>query len=237
MTRGNNYLNFFNGNTTLLFNTKQPSLNLHLSKFSEQIQGCKMANKFAVMASSFTGEAFESIDVDVSDSDSWQVVDPSYSDDGNFSYGGVTTTTDDDDEEEEVESDVDDLLQHPYGSMQSLVDQITHHCQELNYAYEIDHIHQKVDIDAVVKIDHPYEEEGDESEEEDEDDDDDDDSDLDDELVPKWLNNRFERQRMRKLGKKVYPKMKKSKRLANQYNKPGCVHGKHGLGMKHNVIW
>ncbi|KAI3695496.1 hypothetical protein L1987_78493 [Smallanthus sonchifolius] len=191
-----------------------------------------MANKSAVMASSLTGEAFESIDVDVSDSDSWQVVDPSDSDDGNFSYGDVTTITTDDDDE--VESDVDDLLQHPYGSMQSLVDEITHHCQELKHAYEIDHSHQTVDIDAVVEIDHPYEEEGDKSEEDEEDDDD---SDLDDELVPKWLNNRFERQRMRKLGKKVYPKMKKSKRLANQYNKPGCVHGKHGLGMKHNVSW
>ncbi|MFS8012580.1 hypothetical protein Hanom_Chr14g01322551 [Helianthus anomalus] len=59
---------------------------------------------------------------------------------------------------------------------------------------------------------------------------------LDDELVPRWLNNKFERQRMRKLGKRAYPKMKKSKRLAFMYNKPGCVHGKHGLGMKHNLM-
>ncbi|KAM0072889.1 hypothetical protein Hdeb2414_s0001g00041311 [Helianthus debilis subsp. tardiflorus] len=217
-----------------------------------------MANKSViVMTSSFTGEAFESIDadVDVSDSDSWQVVDPSDSDEENFSYGDVTTTGDDVGDEE-VASDVDDLVRQPYGSpssdisMQSLVDEISYHYQEVRDAYEIensrhnqevknaceiDDSHRTVDDDAVVKDggliygeDDPYEED---------DDVDDDDEDLDDELVPKWLNNKFERQRMRKLGKRAYPKMKKSKRLANQYNKPGCVHGKHGLGMKHNLVW
>lgn len=103
--------------------------------------------------------------------------------------------------------------------------------------YEIDHICQIIH-DAVVEEDglidgerDPYEEDEDESEE------DENDEDLDDELVPKWLNNKFERQRMRKLGKRAYPKMKKSKRLAYMYNKPGCVHGKHGVGTKHNLIW
>lgn len=93
-----------------------------------------MANKSVVMASSFTGEAFESIDVDFSDSDSWQVIDPSDSDDGNFSCGDVIST-DDEDDSDEVVPDVDDLLQLPYGSpssdisMQSLVDEIARHRQ------------------------------------------------------------------------------------------------------------
>ncbi|KAK1439884.1 hypothetical protein QVD17_05708 [Tagetes erecta] len=191
-----------------------------------------MANKSGVMASSFTGEAFESIDVDFSDSDSWQVIDPSDSDDGNFSCGDVISTDDDSDE---VVPDVDDLLQLPYGSpssdisMQSLVDQITHHHQIIDDAV--------VENGGLIDGEHlPYEEDEDESEE-DENDEEEGDLDLDDELVPKWLNNKFERQRMRKLGKRAYPKMKKSKRLAYMYNKPGCVHGKHGVGTKHNLIW
>ncbi|XP_076940894.1 uncharacterized protein LOC143610250 [Bidens hawaiensis] len=190
-----------------------------------------MANKSVIMASSsFTGEAFEPIYVDVSDSDSWQVIDPSDSDSGeDFSF----------DENEDGSSDSDDALQHRFGSpssdisMQSLADEITHHCQELQYPYEINHNRETIDDVTVTKDgeEDPYESDEDEEE------DDDLDLDLDDELVPKWLNNKFERQRMRKLGKKVYPKMKKSKRLVCQYNKPGCVHGKHGLGMKHNLIW
>ncbi|KAK9056712.1 hypothetical protein SSX86_024074 [Deinandra increscens subsp. villosa] len=214
-----------------------------------------MANKSAVMASSssFTGEeAFESINVLLSDSDSdsWQVIDPSDSDDGNFSYGDVTTD-DDENDNEEIVPDVDDLLQQPYGSpssdtsMQSLVEEITHQFQEVKHAYAIDHIDQIIgggdggligggDGGLIGGEGDTYEEDEDQSEE---DDADDDDLDLDDELVPKWLNNKFERQRMRKLGKRAYPKMKKSKRVANMYNKPGCVHGKHGLGMKHNLIW
>ncbi|KAK1423906.1 hypothetical protein QVD17_19216 [Tagetes erecta] len=178
-----------------------------------------MANKSLIMASSFTAESFESIDVDVSDSDSWQLID---SDDGNFSYGDVTTT--DDDDNDGVVSDVDDLVQHRYASQSS---NVSMQCQEVKNAYEIDRSCRTIDDDnsggLIAGEDDPYEE-GYEEEE--------DDLDLDDELVPKWLNNKFERQRMRKLGKKVYPKMKKSKRLVNQYNKPGCVHGKHGLGMK-----
>ncbi|KAJ0680615.1 hypothetical protein HanPI659440_Chr16g0626181 [Helianthus annuus] len=175
-----------------------------------------MAIKSVITASSLTGEAFESVDVDFSDSDSdsWQVIDASDSDDGNLSYGDVTTT---DDEDDDVVPDVDDLLQHPFGSplsdvsMQSAVEEIAHRLQIIDDGE-------------------------DDPEDADESDDNADEDDLDDELVPKWLNNKFERQRMRKLGKRAYPKMKKSKRLAYMYNKPGCVHGKHGLGMKHNLM-
>ncbi|KAK1431815.1 hypothetical protein QVD17_08503 [Tagetes erecta] len=111
------------------------------------------------------GETFESIDVDVSDSDSWQLIG---SDDGNFSYRDVTTT--DDDDNDGVVLDVDDLVQHRYVSQSS---NISMQCQ-LKNAYEIDHSHRTIYLD------------------------------LDDELVPKWLNNKFERRRMRKLGKKVF---------------------------------
>ncbi|XP_039064309.1 uncharacterized protein LOC120209331 [Hibiscus syriacus] len=70
----------------------------------------------------------------------------------------------------------------------------------------------------------------------DDDDDGDDDGygcDLDDELVPRDLAGKFGRQRMRKLGKRAFAKMNNSKRSPFLYVKPGCVHGKHGLGLKH----
>lgn len=58
--------------------------------------------------------------------------------------------------------------------------------------------------------------------------------DLDDELVPRSLSGKLGRQRMRKLGKRAFSKMNTSKRSPYLYVKPGCVHGKHGLGMKHS---
>ena len=69
------------------------------------------------------------------------------------------------------------------------------------------------------------------------DDDDDGDNDddgygLDDELVPWNVSGRLERQRMRKLGKRVFAKMSHSKRNPYRFVKPGCVHGKHGHGIK-----
>ncbi|CDO97006.1 unnamed protein product [Coffea canephora] len=61
--------------------------------------------------------------------------------------------------------------------------------------------------------------------------------DLDDELVPWGLSDKFGgRQRIRKLGKRVGPKLNKAKRLAYRYNRPGCVHGKHGFGVQHCYI-
>ncbi|WCJ40919.1 hypothetical protein M5689_021817 [Euphorbia peplus] len=67
---------------------------------------------------------------------------------------------------------------------------------------------------------------------EDDDDDDDDGYGLDDELVPWNMSGKFGRERMRKLGKRFCSKMVNSKRNPYAYVKPGCVHGKHGLGMK-----
>ncbi|KAK9920639.1 hypothetical protein M0R45_029188 [Rubus argutus] len=67
----------------------------------------------------------------------------------------------------------------------------------------------------------------------DDDDDDDDDDEgedddgygLDDELVPWSVSDKFGRQRMRKLGNR--------KRSPHLIARPGCVRGKHGLGVKH----
>ncbi|XVF01042.1 hypothetical protein REPUB_Repub04eG0053500 [Reevesia pubescens] len=73
-----------------------------------------------------------------------------------------------------------------------------------------------------------------EDDEEDVDDNDDDVYDLDDELVPRGLTGKFGRQRMRKLGKRAFAKMHTSKKSPFLYVKPGCVHGKHGLGLKHS---
>ncbi|KAB5561366.1 hypothetical protein DKX38_006323 [Salix brachista] len=55
---------------------------------------------------------------------------------------------------------------------------------------------------------------------------------LDDELVPWNVSGKLGRQRIRKLGKRIFPKMSNSKRSPFLHVKPGCVHGKHGLGLK-----
>ncbi|KAJ0011426.1 hypothetical protein Pint_34777 [Pistacia integerrima] len=64
--------------------------------------------------------------------------------------------------------------------------------------------------------------------------DDDGGDDVDDELVPWSVSGKLGRQRMRKLGKRAFAKMHHSKKTPFLYMKPGCVHGKHGLGMKHS---
>lgn len=66
-------------------------------------------------------------------------------------------------------------------------------------------------------------------------DDGDGDDDLDDELVPRAFSGKLGRQRMRKLGTRVFAKMHTSKKSPILYMKPGCVYGKHGLGFKHSL--
>lgn len=96
--------------------------------------------------------------------------------------------------------------------------------------------HRRIHLDDPVENHHVgYSEEqvshdDDESEEDDEDDGDDD---LDDELVPWDIGNKLGRQRMRKLGKRVSSKMNNSKRSPILFVRPGCVRGKHGMGLKH----
>jgi len=96
--------------------------------------------------------------------------------------------------------------------------------------------HRRIHLDDPVENHHVgYSEEqvnhdDDESEDDDEDEGDDD---LDDELVPWDIGNKLGRQRMRKLGKRVSSKMNNSKRSPNLFVRPGCVRGKHGMGLKH----
>lgn len=71
-------------------------------------------------------------------------------------------------------------------------------------------------------------------EDETDDHDDHDEFDLDDELVPWSVSDKLGRQRMRKLGKRGFTKMYNSKRSPFLFTKPGCVRGKHGLGLKHS---
>ncbi|QCD88591.1 uncharacterized protein LOC114168593 [Vigna unguiculata] len=74
----------------------------------------------------------------------------------------------------------------------------------------------------------------DDGDDDDEDENDDDDEyGLDDELVPWTVSNKFGRQRMRKLGKRAFSKMHSSKKSPYLFVRPGCVRGKHGLGLKH----
>lgn len=88
------------------------------------------------------------------------------------------------------------------------------------------------DVDDVNR---GYQFDDDDNDDDDGDDDDDDDGyGLDDELVPWSVSSKFERQRMRKLGKRSFSKMHSSKRSPYLFVRPGCVHGKHGLGLKHN---
>ncbi|XP_050365389.1 uncharacterized protein LOC126783893 [Argentina anserina] len=56
---------------------------------------------------------------------------------------------------------------------------------------------------------------------------------LDDELVPWSVSEKLGRERMRKLGKRTFAKMQSSKRSSLLVVRPGCVRGKHGLGLKH----
>ncbi|XP_073128282.1 uncharacterized protein [Henckelia pumila] len=64
----------------------------------------------------------------------------------------------------------------------------------------------------------------------------DDDDDVDDELIPWKLKDRFGKQRIRKMGKRGGPKVSTSKRLPHYHNRPGCLYGKHGLGVQHYYI-
>ncbi|EOA17425.1 hypothetical protein CARUB_v10005729mg [Capsella rubella] len=60
----------------------------------------------------------------------------------------------------------------------------------------------------------------------------DDSYDLDEELVPRSVNKKLGRQRMRKLGKRAIAKAYASKMTPYSHLKYGGVRGKHGLGMK-----
>ena len=71
----------------------------------------------------------------------------------------------------------------------------------------------------------------------DDDDDDDDDghdddvSDMDDDLIPWDVKDLLVKQRVRKSGKNSFRRLAKAKKSALVFTRPGCVRGKHGLGL------
>lgn len=154
------------------------------------------------------------------DLSSWEIINPS-DDESTYSFDSSTADNENDDvvvDQQIVHLESEDL--DSFGSPSSVLDP-----------------GEPVPVVAVVveSIRNDYYEEDDEDEDEDEEEEEEE-CDLDDELVPKWVNDRFGRQRMRKFGKKAYPKINKSKRSAYYYHRPGLLHGKHGLGLKHSLI-
>ena len=55
---------------------------------------------------------------------------------------------------------------------------------------------------------------------------------IDDELLPWNMNGRLGRQRMRKLGKRVFSKIENLKKNPYLHVKPSAIHGKHGLVLR-----
>jgi len=173
----------------------------------------------------------------VEDLSSWELVEPS--DDENeqdYSY-------DDDDEEIDLyvfgalpsdlaaQSPAQDLVDHASGQ-EDRVDLVKRVSVDEKCVYTVTEapLNAKLWLHPFVYDD--YNDGNDEEEEEERYDDYEGYYDLDDELVPKNVIDRFGRQRIRKLGKRAFSKMNKAKRLPYAYNRPGCVYGKHGLGLR-----
>ncbi|XP_018815295.2 uncharacterized protein LOC108986937 [Juglans regia] len=147
---------------------------------------------------------------------------------------------------DEIDEDKEDCIGNGIGSLDS--DISTPICLKNSQMENRDVDHQNPhhhDVDAGVKYEAGYcgfargYDDGGRGEEQfdnegDEDDDANDGYDLNDELVPWNVSDKFGRQRMRKLGKRAFPKMHNSKRSPYLFVRPGCVRGKHGLGLKHS---
>ncbi|KAE8008574.1 hypothetical protein FH972_005072 [Carpinus fangiana] len=141
-------------------------------------------------------------------------------------------------EQEPEEEEIEDSIGNEIGSLGSEISTPGY----LNDAQIETHHVDVLDFDGEVKYDYGYYGygygdggHGEEQYAEDDEDDDNGDAgcDLDDELVPWAVSAKVRRQRMRKLGKRVFSKMNTSKRSPYLFVRPGCVRGKHGLGMKH----
>ncbi|GKC85607.1 hypothetical protein Tco_1141324, partial [Tanacetum coccineum] len=135
-------------------------------------------------SSMITGDAFEAVEFSDSDTDSWQVVDDPFdseNDDVITTESDAITSDEEDDDEEFIDQKAAVELN---SSMNGRGDPY----RELSDAMKEDmYLEYMLTERALDEVEEEEEEE---------------DEDLDDELVPRWLNNKFERQRMRKLGKK-----------------------------------
>ncbi|KAM7475058.1 hypothetical protein LguiB_022301 [Lonicera macranthoides] len=166
-------------------------------------------------------------DVDIignnDDLSSWEIINPS-DDDSTYSFDSSTSDNENDDVVDDHQIvDLESKGIDSFGSPSLVLDP----CEPVPVVAVV------VESISNDYYEEEYEDEdgdGDDEEEEEEE------CDLDDELVPKWVNDRFGRQRMRKFGKKAYPKINKSKKSAYYYHRPGLLHGKHGLGLKHSLI-
>lgn len=175
-------------------------------------------------------ESFHDYDVVVDDlSDAWEFINPSSTDDDdaedldNFSF---TEEEGEHDPNHEASSGLlnkeEGLLEFGSPSSDISMDPLSAQLHNHPFCDDVD--------DNNNKKDDEYDNEDDENEDYDAG------YELDDELVPWGLSDKFGRQRIRKLGKRACPRMNKSKRLGYRYNRPGCVHGKHGFGVQHTYI-
>ncbi|CAL5329029.1 unnamed protein product [Camellia sinensis] len=191
--------------------------------------------KGATMADAWIEDVFEANDDDLS---SWELINQSDDENEDYSF--------DDDDDDDDDLYVLESLSSDFSTQSPPPDLIDHTIDHVREDFIVKHVsidqQYEQDFTKHVSIDQRYEyndyennnnndDDNDDEEEEEEED-----YDLDDELVPKSVSDRFGRQRMRKLGKRAYPKMNKSKRLPYYYSRPGCVHGKHGLGLQNIIV-
>ncbi|PNX74463.1 hypothetical protein L195_g030383, partial [Trifolium pratense] len=138
----------------------------------------------------------------------------------------VVEAEEEQEQEEEQTVDVDDhVISWSVSSrIDDPIERINHPVLHLD-AYVEDHNHD-YGVYREEQVNHDIDDDDDDEE-------DDGDDDLDDELVPWNIGNKLGRQRMRKLGKRVSSKMNNSKKSPYLFVSPGCVRGKHGMGLKH----
>ncbi|KAI5673180.1 hypothetical protein M9H77_13544 [Catharanthus roseus] len=199
-----------------------------------------MANRSSSIESFVEYDDYDMVVLD--DLSTWEFIDPSSSDDDvedldDFSFPEETPSDDAVSEPKEDEEPLEFGSPSSDISMQSLLNELGPPIIDRVYVDQVQDDDNGDGEDAMRTVDYDqYDHEYDYDEEYDEDDCYDDDYDLDDELVPLRVSNKFGRQRIRKLGKRACPRMNSSKKLPYHYNRPGCVRGKHGLGVQHAYI-
>lgn len=167
---------------------------------------------------STTAEVFGAFDEGLS---AWELVNAAQSDDEDlYSYDsdGVISGSDGvtDDEPESNPDREEDVDADAVISIQALsVSPPTAFPVELTFNYAVRDCAEGYDDDVLRDVD-----------DDDEDDDNQYDYDVDDELVPWKLKDRFGKQRIKKMGKKAGPKLKKAKQLPYYNNRPGCPYEK-----------
>ncbi|GFY94975.1 hypothetical protein Acr_10g0003600 [Actinidia rufa] len=184
----------------------------------EKILGRVRNTKGATMGDGWIDDVVFEADGDGDgDLSSWEIIDQS--DDEDFSF-------DDDDGDlyllESLSSDLSDR-----SSPHDLIDQITNHENDVRDVEDvsIDENCGYGDYNVDYDVENGFDVDDDDEEEEE-----DYEYDVDDELVPRSVSDRFGGQRLRKLGKRAFPKMNSPRKLpCYYYNRPGGVHVKRGL--------